>query len=58
LTFMRRAVSRTDECLCMTALSISRTTSLLAEAGSVRTLLNDWYTKFSNSTESTPPSMI
>ena len=57
-TFILRQVYKTIECLWMTALSIIKTMFLWLYLGSLRMLLKVWYTKFSNSAASTPPSMI
>ena len=55
-TFILRAVSKTCECLWITALSMNNTMSLFLVAGCVRKLCRVLYTKFSKMTLSMPPS--
>lgn len=57
-TFILRAVSSTSECLWMTALSMNSKIVFFYSFLSVLMLRRVWYMKFSNSIESTAPSMI
>lgn len=58
LTLNALHVSRTWECLCITALSMNTNTFIFEVAMLLRTLWRVRYTKLSKRVESTPPSII